>query len=106
MESESIADPSEPSTTLSSTGVIDEPRERLSRNMHPDSDEKSPFVQISLGECLCINKIKSPEDEKPFLEKSFGCGICGEMLETRMEFLEHCSSHRFSPPDDVFIDLR
>ena len=104
MKSESIANLSVRFITISSTGVTDKPNERLSRNMHPDSNEKtSPLANISLGECLCINTIKSPEDAKPFLEKSFGCGICGEMLEIEKEFLEHCSSHRFSPPDDLFI---
>ena len=27
------------------------------------------------------------------------------MLEIEKEFLEHCSSHRFSPPDDLVADL-
>jgi len=45
------------------------------------------------------------EDEKPFLEKSFGCGLCGEMFEIEKEFVEHCSTHKCSPADDLFIDL-
>jgi len=45
------------------------------------------------------------QDEKPFMEKSFGCGVCDEMLEIEKEFLEHCFGHRFSPPDDLFIVL-
>jgi len=44
-------------------------------------------------------------DGKPFLERSFGCGICNEMLEVEEEFKDHCSSHRFCPPDDLFIDM-
>src|SRR6218665_1379392 len=44
-------------------------------------------------------------DAKPFLEKSFGCGLCGEMLHTETEFLEHCNGHRYSSADDLFIDL-
>ena len=40
-------------------------------------------------------------EAKPFLEKSFGCGLCGGMLGIEQEFLEHCSGHRFSPPDDI-----
>ena len=91
---------------LSCAGVIDKPSERLLKDVHHDSCEKTrPFVEISLGESLLITKIKSPEDAKPFLEKSFGCGICGEMLEIEKEFLEHCSSHSFSPPDALFVDL-
>src|SRR6218665_2014981 len=46
-----------------------------------------------------------PQDAKLFLEKSFGCGFCGEMFDTQTEFLEHCYSHRLSPPDDLFIAL-
>ncbi len=45
------------------------------------------------------------QDAKPFLEKSFGCGVCGEMLEIEKEFLEHCFGHRFSPPDDLLFAL-
>ena len=45
------------------------------------------------------------EDAKPFLEKSFGCGLCGEMFVAGKEFLEHCSGHRFSQPNDLFVDL-
>jgi len=45
------------------------------------------------------------QDVKPFLDKSFGCGICGEMLEIEKEFLEHCFGHRFYPPDDLLIAL-
>ena len=45
------------------------------------------------------------QDTKPFLEKSFGCGLCGDMLEIEIDFLEHCFGHRFSPPDELFIDL-
>ena len=44
-------------------------------------------------------------DVKPFLEKSFGCGVCGEMLEVEKEFLEHCFGHCFSPPDDLLVAL-
>src|SRR6218665_3892764 len=37
------------------------------------------------------------QDEHYFLEKSFGCGICGEMFQIEKNFLEHCSGHRLSP---------
>ena len=62
------------------------------------------FETLIVEECLCISITKSQKDGKPFLEKSFGCGICNEMLEVE-EFKDHCSSHRFSPPDDLFIDM-
>src|SRR6218665_2679853 len=29
----------------------------------------------------------------PFLEKPFGCGICGRMFESEKVFLDHCSCH-------------
>ena len=45
------------------------------------------------------------QDEILFLEKSFGCGLCGEMHEAEKEFLEHCFGHRFSPPDDLLFSI-
>jgi len=45
------------------------------------------------------------EDAKAFMEKSFGCSLCGEMFESEKEFVEHCSNHKSSPTDDLFIDL-
>src|SRR6218665_906217 len=63
------------------------------------------FEALNVEECLCISITKSPKDGKPFVEKSFGCGICNEMLEVEKEFKDHCSSHRFFPPDDLFIDM-
>ena len=41
------------------------------------------------------------EDVKPFLAKSFGCGVCGEMLEIEKEFTDHCFGHRFYQPNDL-----
>src|SRR6218665_2876728 len=80
---------------------IDRPNELLLINMHPVSSEgTSP-----LEECISTSTTKSPGDIKPFLGKAFGCGICGEMLEFEKEFQDHCSNHRFSPPDDLFIDI-
>ena len=106
LESGSIANLSVQFMTLSSAGVIDKLNDSLSRNLHHASNEKtSPVAKISFAESLCINKIKSPEDAKPYLEKPFGCGICEEIVESHKEFAEHCSSHRFSPPDDLCIDL-
>ena len=106
MKSESLANLFVGFIAINSRGIIDKPNECLSKNMHPDSNEKtSALANISLGECLCINTINSCDDAKPFLKKSYGCGICGEMLEIEKEFVEHCSSHRFSPPDDLFTGL-
>src|SRR6218665_948431 len=45
------------------------------------------------------------QDEISFLGKSFGCGLCGEILEIEKDFLEHCFSHRFSPPDDLLVAM-
>ena len=33
------------------------------------------------------------EAASPFLEKPFGCGICGKVFESKKIFLGHCSSH-------------
>src|SRR6218665_884564 len=45
------------------------------------------------------------QDTTAFLEKSFGCGLCDEMLENGKEVLEHCKGHRWTPPNDLFIAL-
>ena len=46
------------------------------------------------------------EDANPLvMEKSFGCGLCGEVFEIEEVFLGHCSSHRLSPPAELIIDL-
>jgi len=42
---------------------------------------------------------------KPFLEKSFGCGICDKMVESEEEFLEHCASHGYYDVTTFFNDL-
>ena len=78
------------------------------------------YISANTGEALCICEMcnkdscpeerlsismaKSPDDTKPFLEKSFGCGLCGEVLEIEKEFVDHCYNHRFSPPDDLIFD--
>ena len=36
---------------------------------------------------------------------SCGCGICDEMFDIEREFLEHCNSHGYTPPDAFFVDL-
>ena len=105
-ESEVLANLSDHFITFSSGGVIDKPNERFSKNIYPDSSGIAGHIlKFRDGECLCIRKFKSPVDSKASLSKSFGCGICDELLEIENEFLEHCSSHRFSPPDDLFADL-
>ena len=92
--------------TVSSTGVIDKPDECFSKNIYPvSSGIAGPLPKIRDGECAYISKFKSPVDAKASLSKSFGCGICDELFEIEKEFLEHCSSHRFSPPDDLVADL-
>jgi len=84
------------STVFTGAGFIDEPNECQSRSMHPDSGEGN----IPLASNYDMSLAKPLEDEK-----SFGCGSCGEMLETEKDFKEHCSSHCFSPPDDLFLDM-
>ena len=87
-------------------GVIDEAKECLSRNMHPDSSGKlSSFVKVCHEECLSMSITKSRKGTKSCLEKLFGCGICGEMLDIEKEFQDHCHIHRFSPPDDLVLDM-
>ena len=73
------------------------------------SERTSPIAtspaDIGFEECVCNSITNSPDDSKPFLEKSFGCGICGEMLYIEKEFQKHCSGHRFSPSDNLFLDI-
>ena len=93
-------------TTWRGTGVIDERNERMLSNMHSDSCEKtSHLAKFFSEEWLSISITTSPEAKKPFLEKSFGCGLCGEMFLIEKEFQDHCSVHRFSAPDDSFVDF-
>src|SRR6218665_3854774 len=106
VESQSTADPSVQFTALTGTNAIDKSNERLSIIMHPDaSEENIPLAKTCLKECLSVAITNSLEDEKPFVEKSFGCGLCGEMLEMDTGFQSHCFGHRFSPPHDLFVDM-
>ena len=74
--------------------------------MNSDSSEINiRSAELCLNECLSICTTKSPEDTKPFLEKSFGCGICDEMLEIEKEFQDHRLCHGFSPPDNLLINM-
>ena len=81
MESEVIANLTDNSITGSNAAVIDKADMRSSRNIQSDSRGQV------------------------FLLKSFGCGICGDLFEIEKEFLDHCSSHRLSAPDDLAWDL-
>ena len=81
---------------FSGRGVIDEPNELFSKNGNTDSiGITGSLPKARDGECL---------DAKASLSKSFGCGICDELLEIENDFLDHCFGHRFSPPDELFID--
>lgn len=99
IKSEVIANLSDDLIGFSTTGHCDKEIEGHSTN----SGGAGPFPKLRDGECLYINKFKSPENTK--VSKSFGCAICDVMLEIEKEFLEHCYSHRFSPPDDIAVDL-
>jgi len=106
VESQSTAGPSVQFPALTGTNVIDKSNERLSIIVHPDAGEENiPLAKICLEECLSASITKSQDDQKPFLRKSFGCGLCGEMLEMETEFQSHCFGHRFSPPYDLVIDM-
>ena len=104
MGSEVIANLSDHFIRFSIPGVIDKENERYSTNVHPHSSGiAGPLPKIRDGECLYISQFKSLMNAKQ--SKSFGCGICDDMFKREKEFLEHCSSHRFSPPDDLVADL-
>jgi len=93
------------------SGVLDNLSDNLItvcflRNEQLDSSGIAGHLpKIISGECLGVSKFISPVDAKVLLSKSFGCGICDELFEVKKEFLEHCSSHRLSPPDDLVWDL-
>jgi len=73
--------------------------------MYSDSDgTASTSLKNRDGECLHISKFKCLADAKVSLSKCFGCGICDKLVEIEIEFLEHCFSHRFSQPVDLFTD--
>ena len=104
MGSEVIANLSDHFIRFSIPGVIDKENERYSTNVHPHSSGiAGPLPKIRDGECLYISQFKSLMNAKQ--SKSFGCGICDDMFKREKEFLEHCSSHRFSPPVDLVADL-
>ena len=101
MQGQSTANLSVPFTALAGTGVIDKPNEYLLTNMHPDCSKGIRCLE----ECIRIPITNSREDSKAFVRKSFGCGVCGEMLEIEKAFQDHCSSHRFSPPGDLLTNM-
>ena len=106
ISNQSIADLFVRFNAWTGTFVIGKSNEHLLSNIHRESSGKaSALASNCLEECPCFSISKSPEDIKPFLEKYFGCGICGEQFEIEKEFQDHCSIHRFSPPDDLFIDM-
>jgi|SRR6218665_518690 len=90
MESKVIADLSDRFITVGSASDIDKPSEHCSNYLCPYSI-----------------KFKSLVDRKASFSKSFGCGICDELFELEKDFLKHCFSHQFSPPEDlpVFANL-
>jgi len=93
-------------TAFTNAGVTCKQNERLLMSIRRDTTEKnSCLANMYMEECLSTSITKSPEDTKPFLEKSFGCGLCGEMFEIEKEFQDHWSTHRFSPPDDSLFDM-
>lgn len=64
-------------SALTCTGVIDEPHACMLRNLLVDStEENSSIAKHCIEDCVCISIAKSPNDGKPFLQKSFGCGMC------------------------------
>ena len=84
-------------------GVADEGTERLSKNIYKDYGERADTSpKIRYPECLHTSKFKSSVDAKLSLSKPYGCGICDKLVEAKQAFLEHCTSHRFSQPDDLF----
>lgn len=86
--------------------LIRQPNKCLLWNMNPDTCEgSSSLAKTNLQDYLRVSVLKSLEDAKPFLEKPFGCGLCGDMLEIQKEFQDHCFSHRFSLPDDLCIGI-
>ena len=105
MSSEVIVNLSDHRTTFCRGDVTDKIIERFSEHIDTDSGGiAGPIRKTRYGEYLYISKLHSPVDAKVSLCKCFGCGICEELLDTEMEFLEHCSSHRFSQPDDLLTD--
>jgi len=63
-------------------------------------------LETRASEELSANKVTCADDSNSFTPRpSCGCGICDEMFETEKEFLEHCNSHGYTPPDAFFVDL-
>jgi|SRR6218665_1503213 len=94
MESALVTKPSDHFIAFHNTSV--KPNESFSKNVYPDSSGIAcPLPKILDGDA----------DINGSLSISFGCGICDELLAIEKEFLEHCSSHQFSPPDDLVAGL-
>lgn len=69
------------------------------------SDVSDLSKKVEADECISINKMKSLRDKRPFMARPYGCAICNELFEKEQGFLEHCSNHGHTPPDELFIDL-
>ena len=93
-------------STFSDTDAFEKPSEQLSHNVFPDSSGIANHLpENEDGECMHIKKLKYSVEETASLSKSFGCGICDELLATDKEFVEHSVSHQFSPPNDILSEL-
>ena len=104
MESQAVANQSDHFNT--STYAIDKPNEGFSNSVYADpSGFPCLLAKIRDEKCLHISKFISIMNRKASLLNSFGCGICDKLLETKKEYIEHCSSHRLSPPDDLAAHL-
>lgn len=118
--SEVISSPSTRLIPFSAAGddeKLSRPR-RFSRGIALDlSGIADPLRKTRDGEALYASKFKSTVDElrsvtglhdlktgsevKVYLSKTFGCGLCDDLLELEKDFLEHCFRHQFSPPSDL-----
>jgi hypothetical protein len=52
-----------------------------------------------------FSELKSLKDNRQSVARAYGCGLCNEMFELEQEFLDHCSNHVSTPPDELFINL-
>lgn len=94
------------SSSSSTSKTTEKSNETSSRKLCNASNELSDQSKlIGIDECLSINRLKLSQDDKLFYERSFGCGICDEILEIKENFLEHCSGHGLASPDKLLLDL-
>lgn len=89
---------------LNTTGVLEKPNEHVSKNICLDNGGiVGPFPIIRVERFQYMSNFTYPVVVREFVPKSFGCGICDELLLTEKDFLQHCSSHRFFPPVDLHV---